>query len=165
VGLNVVQCAVAAGANVIAVDLNDARLAIATDLGAVATYNPGTTARVDKAVRESTRGGVDIAFEAVGTPKTLELALGLLHKGGRLCVIGYSSEAAPLSAAKIMYHELEVVGSLGCGARDYPEIIALVRSGVLRLDPIVSGTLPLEEINTGLDSLRQGRGVRWVVTP
>jgi Zn-dependent alcohol dehydrogenase len=64
-----------------------------------------------------------------------------------------------------MYHELEVVGSLGCGARDYPEIIALVRSGVLRLDPIVSGTLPLEEINTGLDSLRQGRGVRWVVTP
>jgi 6-hydroxycyclohex-1-ene-1-carbonyl-CoA dehydrogenase len=165
VGLNVVQCAVAAGANVIAVDLNDARLAIAADLGAVKTYNPGAIARVDKAVRELTHGGVDIAFEAVGTPRTLELALGLLRKGGRLCVIGYSSEAAPLSAAKIMYHELEVVGSLGCGGRDYPEIIELVRSGVLRLDPIVSGTLPLEEINTGLDSLRQGRGVRWVVTP
>ena len=165
VGLNVVQCAVAAVASVIALDLNDQRLAIADDLGAVKTYNPGAIARVDKAVREFTQGGVDIAFEAVGSPTTLALALGLLRKGGRLCVIGYSSEAAPLSAAKIMYHELEVVGSLGCGGRDYPEIIELVRSGVLRLDRIVSGTLPLDEINTGLDSLRQGRGVRWVVTP
>jgi Zn-dependent alcohol dehydrogenase len=165
VGLNVVQCAVAAGASVIAVDLNDARLAIARDLGASEVINPAATPRVDKAVRQRTGGGVDIAFEAVGTPKTLELALGLLRKGGRLCIIGYSSEAAPLSAAKIMYHELEVVGSLGCGGRDYPEIIELVRTGVLRLEQVVSGTLPLEEINDGLDRLRQGRGVRWVVTP
>ncbi|MBI4501753.1 MAG: zinc-binding dehydrogenase [Gemmatimonadetes bacterium] len=165
VGLNVVQCAVAAGATVIAIDLNEARLAIASDLGALQVFNPGVMARVDKAVRQLTGGGVDVAFEAVGTPKTLELALGLLRKGGRLCVIGYSSEVAPLSVAKIMYHELEVVGSLGCGGKDYPEIIELVRTGILRLDPVVSGTVPLEEINAGLDNLRQGRGVRWVVTP
>lgn len=165
VGLNVVQCAVAAGATVIAVDLNDARLATARELGARELINPGVTSRVDKAVRQLTGGGVDVAFEAVGTPKTLELALSLLRKGGRLVVIGYSSEAATLSVAKIMYHELEVVGSLGCGGRDYPEIIQLVQRGALRLGPIVSGTLPLEQINTGLDRLRQGQGVRWVVTP
>lgn len=165
VGLNVIQCAVAAGATVVAVDLNDDRLAIARDLGAQDVFNPRATERVDKAVRKLTGGGVDIAFEAVGTPKTLELALGLLRKGGRLCVIGYSADAAPLSVAKIMYHELEVVGSLGCAGRDYPEIIELVRAGVLRLEPIVSGTIPLEDINQGLDRLRQGQGVRWVVTP
>ena len=165
VGLNVVQCAVAAGATVIAIDRNEARLAIASDLGATQVFNPGVMARVDKAVRQLTGGGVDIAFEAVGTPKTLELALGLLRKGARLCIIGYSSEVAPLSVAKIMYHELEVVGSLGCGGKDYPEIIELVRTGILRLDPVVSGTVALEDINVGLDNLRQGRGVRWVVTP
>ncbi|MBI4421490.1 MAG: zinc-binding dehydrogenase [Gemmatimonadetes bacterium] len=165
VGLNVVQCAVAAGATVIAVDLNEERLAVARDLGAYQVFNPAATPRVDKAVRQLTGGGVDVTFEAVGSPKTLELALGLLRKGGRLCVIGYSSEAASLSAAKIMYHELEIVGSLGCGGKDYPEIIELVRTGLLRLEPIVSGTIPLEEINSGLDNLRQGRGVRWVVTP
>jgi len=165
VGLNVVQCAVAAGATVIAIDLNEDRLAVARDLGAYQVFNPGATPRVDKAVRQLTGGGVDVSFEAVGSPKTLELALGLLRKGGRLCVIGYSSEAASLSVARIMYHELEIVGSLGCGGKDYPEIIELVRAGVLRLEPIVSGTIPLEEINAGLDNLRQGRGVRWVVTP
>lgn len=165
VGLNLVQCCVAAGANVIAIDPNEHRLAVALDLGASEVFNPAATTRVDKAVRQLTHGGVDVAFEAVGTPKTLDLALGLLRKGGRLCVIGYSSEAAPLAVAKIMYHELEVVGSLGCGPQDYPEIIELVRTGVLRLEPIVSGTIPLDDINAGLDHLRQGRGVRWVVTP
>ncbi len=165
VGLNVVQCAAMAGALVVAIDLNDARLELATALGALHTVNPQTVERVDRRVRELTGGGADVAFEAVGSPKTIDLAFGLLRRGGRLCVIGYSAEPASISAARLMYYELEVVGSLGCGAGEYPEIIALVEAGFLRLEPIVSGTLPLVEINVGLDRLRRGEGVRWVVTP
>jgi D-arabinose 1-dehydrogenase-like Zn-dependent alcohol dehydrogenase len=165
VGLNVVQCAVVSGARVIAVDLNEQRLETARRLGAWETVNPGTVQRVDKRVRELTGGGVDVAFEAIGSPSTMQMAYGLLRRGGRLCVIGYSAEEVTLSAARLMYYELEVVGSLGCGAGEYPEIIGLVQAGRLQLAPIVSGTIPLAQINDGLDRLRRGEGVRWVIVP
>jgi len=165
VGLNVVQCAHVAGARVIAVDVNQRRLETARRLGAVETVNPEQVQRVDKRVRELSDGGVDVAFEAIGNPKTMQLAYGLLRRGGRLCVIGYSADDVALSAAKLMYHELEVVGSLGCGAGEYPEILGLVQAGRLKLDEIVSGTIPLAQINDGLDRLRRGEGVRWVIVP
>jgi 6-hydroxycyclohex-1-ene-1-carbonyl-CoA dehydrogenase len=165
VGLNVVQCATLAGATVIAIDLNEDRLAVARTLGAVETVNPDQVERVDKYVRKLTGGGVDIAFEAIGNPKTMTMAYGLLRRGGKLCVIGYSADQVTISAAKLMYFELEVIGSLGCGGGDYPEIIKLVEAGRINLDPIISGTVPLEDINDGLDKLRNGIGVRWVVTP
>jgi alcohol dehydrogenase, propanol-preferring len=165
VGLNVVQCAALAGATVIAVDVNDVRLALAKRLGARHTINPTVTERVDKEVRKLTDGGVDVAFEVVGNPKTIDLAFNLLRKGGRLVVIGFSHEAVPINAAKLMFYELELVGSLGCGAGLYPEIVTLVASGRIDLEPIVSGTFPLDRINEGFDRLRRGEGVRWVVTP
>jgi Zn-dependent alcohol dehydrogenase len=134
-------------------------------MGARHTINPAATDRVDKEVRKLTDGGVDVAFEVVGNPKTIDLAFNLLRKGGRLVVIGFSQEAVSINAAKLMFYELELVGSLGCGAGLYPEIVALVASGRIDLEPIVSGTLPLDRINEGFDRLRRGEGVRWVVTP
>jgi propanol-preferring alcohol dehydrogenase len=165
VGLNVVQCAALAGATVIAVDLNDARLQLAKQLGARYTVNPTAIERVDKEVRKLTDGGVDVAFEVVGSPKTIDLAFSLIRRGGRLVVIGFCHEPVPINAAKLMFYELEVVGSLGCGAGLYPEIVDLVASGRITLDPIVSGTFSLDRINEGFDHLRRGEGVRWVVTP
>jgi 6-hydroxycyclohex-1-ene-1-carbonyl-CoA dehydrogenase len=165
VGLNVVQCAAVAGATVIAIDLNPARLALARELGASETVDAAKVERLDKHVRGLTGGGVDVAFEAIGNPATMRGAYSLLRKGGRLVVIGYSHEDVALSAARLMYYELEVVGSLGCGGGEYPEIIRLVEAGRLRLGPVVSGTVPLERIHEGFDRLRRGEGVRWVVTP
>lgn len=127
--------------------------------------NPGAVERLDKHVRSLTGGGVDVAFEAIGNPATMRGAYALLRKGGRLVVIGYSADEVALSAARLMYYELEVVGSLGCGAGEYPEIMALVAAGRLKLDRIVSGTLPLDRINEGFDRLRRGEGIRWVITP
>jgi 2-desacetyl-2-hydroxyethyl bacteriochlorophyllide A dehydrogenase len=165
VGLNVVQCAAVAGATVIAVDLNDARLELATRLGARFVINPKASERVDKEVRQLTDGGVDVAFEVVGSPRTIDLAFSLIRKGGRLVVIGFCHEPVPINAGKLMFYELELAGSLGCGAGEYPEIVSLVEAGRIKLDPIVSGTLPLDRINEGFDRLRRGEGVRWVVTP
>ena len=165
VGLNIVQCAAAAGGRVIAIDLNEERLEIARTLGAEETINPEGVERIDKHVRKLTGGGVDVAFEAIGQPKTIEMAFSLLRKGARLCVIGFSHEPATIPVGKLMFFELELVGSLGCGGGDYPEIVELVRQGKLQLDPVVSGTIPLEEIEEGFDRLRRGEGVRWVVTP
>ena len=149
----------------IAIDLNEERLELARTLGAVETINPNEVQRVDKEVRSRSDGGVDVAFEAIGTPQTIQLAFSLLRRGGRLCVIGYSHEEVTISAARLMFYELEIVGSLGCGGGEYPEILGLVEAGRIKLEPVVSGTLPLSEINEGLDRLRRGEGVRWVVTP
>lgn len=165
VGLNLVQCAVLAGGRVVAVDPNAERRRIALTLGAEHAIDPGATARPDKEVRGLTDGGVDVAFEAVGSPATIDAAFALLRRGGRLCVIGYTQEPAALPAARLMYYELEVMGSLGCGAGTYPEIVGLVQSGRLQLEAIVSGSVPLSKINEAFDRLRRGEGVRWVVTP
>lgn len=165
VGLNIVQCAAAAGGRVIAIDLNEERLEIARTLGAEEAINPEGVERLDKHVRKLTAGGVDVAFEAIGQPATIEMAFSLLRKGGRLCVIGFSHEPATIPVGKLMFFELEMVGSLGCGGGDYPEIVELVRQGKLQLDPVVSGTIPLDDIEEGFDRLRRGEGVRWVVTP
>ena len=105
VGLNIIQCAMVAGARVIAVDVNRDRLDVARRLGAFETIDPSEVERVDKHVRKLTGAGVDVAFEAVGTPNTMQLAYGLLKRGGRLCVIGFSHEPIPISAAKLMFYD------------------------------------------------------------
>ena len=164
-GINAVQAAAASGARVIAVDLNPQRLQIAKSLGAAATFNPGEHERPAKALRELAGGGVDIALEAIGKPQTIRLAFDSLRKGGRLCILGYCSEEVSLPASRIMYLEMEIVGSLGCRPVDFPSLLELIRLGKIQLAPIITGRLPLEEINKALDNTRQGVGLRTLVLP
>ena len=164
VGLNVVQIATLAGAQVIAVDALPERLALARRLGAVETIDVAD-GPPERRIRALTGGGVDIAFEAVGKGATLEAACGALRRGGRLCVIGFSSESPAWPASRIMFHEIEIVGSLGCRPVDYPPLIELVAAGRLQLAPLVTGRFPLERVNDALDACRQGVGVRNLVLP
>ncbi len=165
VGMNVVQCAVVAGGRVIAVDVDPKKLELAGKLGAAATVNPKEVERVDKELKKMTGGGCDIAIEAIGKPETIRLAYESVRRGGRVCVIGYSAEEVTLAVSKLMFYELEMVGSLGCRPVDYPEIIELVRVGRLQLAPLITGRIPLEQINDGFDALRQGRALRTIVLP
>jgi 6-hydroxycyclohex-1-ene-1-carbonyl-CoA dehydrogenase len=164
VGLNVVQIAAAAGAQVIAVDRRPERLAIALRLGAAAVVD-GNEGAPERRVRALTDGGADVAFEVVGSAATLEIAGGCLRPGGRLCVVGYSTERPAWPAHRIMFQELEIVGSLGCRPVDYPPLIAMVASGRLQLAPLVTGRFPLDHVNDALDACREGRGVRSLVIP
>lgn len=165
VGLNVVQLASVAGGRVIAVDRHAGRLTQARALGAAETIDVTNIERPDKAVREITDGGADIVFEAVGCAATLDTALGCVRRGGRLVVIGYSPEKASWPAGKIMFHELEVIGSLGCRPVDYPPLIELVAAGKVRLEPLVTGQFALDDIDQALDRLRAGEGIRSVILP
>lgn len=165
VGMNVVQCAAAAGGAVIAVDLDDTKLTLARKLGAMETVNPTLVERTDKEIKKLTSGGVDIAIEAIGNPKTIRSAFESVRRGGRLVIVGYSAEEVQLAAAKIMFFEMEIVGSLGCRPVDYPEIIDAVRRGRLQIVPLISARYRLEEINQGLDALRQGKVLRSIVVP
>ena len=165
VGINVVQIASALGARVIAVDVAPDKLEWATKLGAVDAVNPQEVERLDKALRKLTGGGADVAFEVVGKAPTQEHALGCLKTGGRAVFVGYSPEAMTLNSGRVMFRELEVVGSLGCRPVDYPRAIEMVRQGSIRLGELVTHRYPLDEINDALDTLRGGSAIRVVVTP
>jgi 6-hydroxycyclohex-1-ene-1-carbonyl-CoA dehydrogenase len=165
IGINIVQCAAARGAEVLAVDLRDDALEAAKGLGAAHTLNPAGVERLDKAVKGIFKGGADVAFEAIGVKATIEAAFGGLARGGRLCVVGYCAEKVTLAAAKIMFFEQEVVGSLGCPTSEYPPLVEDVAAGRIQVEPLVSNRVPLESINEGFDILREGRGIRNIVIP
>ncbi len=167
VGINAVQMAAAVGASVIAIDIIPEKLEWAKKLGAQATINPNEVERVDKEVRKLTGGGADVAFEVIGNPATMQAAFSTLRKGGRLVVVGYTNKPVELSAAKIMYFEMEVVGSLGCRPVDYPRIIEMARMGKIKVEQLVTGRYPLDKINDAFDVMRQGvpDALRSIVTP
>jgi len=165
VGINVVQFAAAAGANVIAVDLRPEKLETARRLGARETLNPADHPDLVRELRRRTGGGVDKAFEVVGRPETVSLALSALRRGGRLCVVGYSEAAASLPLNRLMFFEHEIVGSLGCRPVDYPRVIEMVRSGRIRLDEVITATVPLERIGEAAENLRAGVGLRTLIVP
>lgn len=165
VGINAVQFAALAGAHVIAVDIDDRKLEFARRFGARDALNPRQFERVDKELKKRTGGGVDVALEVIGKPETIRAAYDSLRPGGRLCVVGYLAEAVSLAFSRLMFHELSVVGSLGCRPGDYPELIGLVRAGRVQLGPLVTGRYSLAELFAGLEALRRGDGLRGIVLP
>ncbi|MBI4833510.1 MAG: zinc-binding dehydrogenase [Planctomycetes bacterium] len=165
VGINVVQLSAAAGATVIAVDIMDKKLEWAKKLGATYTLNAQQSPDATKDIRKLTNGGVDIAFEAIGNPKTITMAFNSLKKGGRLCVVGYTDKDMIISGAKTMFFEMEIVGSLGCRPVDYPRLIEMVRIGKVQVTPLVTHKFKLDKINEAFDTLRKGECIRAVVMP
>jgi 6-hydroxycyclohex-1-ene-1-carbonyl-CoA dehydrogenase len=165
IGLNIVQLASALGAEVTAVDVIDSKLELAVELGAAHTMNSSQVERIDKEIRKLTGGGADVAFEAIGLPVTQEQAFASIRTGGRFVVVGFSAKPMQLNSGRVMFRELEVVGSLGCRAVDYPRVLSMVQSGMINLKKLVTGRFPLSDINQAFDLLRQGEGIRSVITP
>jgi propanol-preferring alcohol dehydrogenase len=165
IGLNIVQIAAAIGAEVVAVDIVDEKLEWATKLGAKATLNAKKFERIDKEIRKLTNGGADIGFEAIGNPDVQKQTFSSLRTGGRFVVVGFSGKPMSLDTGRVMYREMDVIGSLGCRAVDYPRVLELARQGKIKVKELVTAQFPLDDINAGLDHLRKGEGVRSVVVP
>jgi 6-hydroxycyclohex-1-ene-1-carbonyl-CoA dehydrogenase len=165
VGINAVQFAALAGAHVIAVDIDDRKLEWARKFGAHEVLDARGVERVDKELKQRTGGGVDVALEVIGKPETQRAAYDSLRPGGRLCVVGYSAEPVSLAFSKMMFFELEIIGSLGCRPTDYTELIELVRAGRVELASLVTSRYALDDIFHGFDALRQGHGLRGIVLP
>lgn len=163
VGINVIQISAASGAHVIAVDISDKKLEWAREFGASEVVNPEEVEKVSKEIKKLTGGGADIAIEAIGNPGTIEDAFNSLRSGGRLCVIGYTPESFKLSGAKLMFREMEVIGSLGCRPVDYPPLLKMAAEGKIKIKPQVTHRFSLQEINAAFDTLRSGDCLRCIV--
>ncbi len=165
VGINAVQLAALAGGYVIAVDINDRKLEWAREFGAAKTINASQVDRVSKEIKKLTGGGADIAMEVIGNPKTIVEAFESVRIGGRLCVVGYTSEAISIVAGKIMFKELEIVGSLGCRPLDYAPLIRLVEQGKIDVKRQVTHRFSLDNINDAFAVMKEGVSLRSIVIP
>jgi len=165
VGINAVQLAAAAGAHVIAVDTNERKLGWASEFGAAETVNASKVERVSKEIKKLTGGGVDIAMEVIGNPRTIEEAFDSIRIGGRLCVVGYTHEAISIIAGKIMFKELDIVGSLGCPPGEYVPLIRMVELGKIDLSRLVTHRFALDDIQSAFDVMKAGESLRSIVIP
>jgi len=166
IGLNVVQNVKIAGGLPIAVDLIPKKLEMAKYLGAVATVSAKDMdeKEVVGTIRKLTGGGADIAFEAIGNPTTMKQAFNSLRTGGRLIAVGYSPKRWDgFDIGRVMFREMEIMGSLGCRPVDYPRIIELVKNGSIQLKPLITHRFPLSKINEAFDVMRQGEGIRIII--
>lgn len=146
IGLLVIQTLRWAGAkHVIAVDLADNRLALAKQLGATHAINSGS-GDVAAEVAKLTDGlGADTAFEVVGIAPTLNLALGVLKRGGTCVLVGNLSPKTqdfPLQA--VVTRELSVLGSCS-SAGEYPLCLDLIAQGHINVKPMIETVAPLRD--------------------
>lgn len=165
VGINAVQLASVAGASVIAVDLAERKLEWAREFGAVETINASRVERVSKEVKRLTGGGADVVMEVIGNPRTIEEALDCVRIGGRVCVVGFASEPSSIVAGKIMFKEIEVVGSLGCRPVDYVPLIRMVERGRIDVKRLVTHRFSLDEIERAFEVMKEGVSLRSIVVP
>ncbi|HEX6979756.1 MAG TPA: zinc-dependent alcohol dehydrogenase family protein [Alphaproteobacteria bacterium] len=168
VGLSSLLGAVVAGAGaVIAVDMNEQKLAFARQLGATHAFNAADPDCVEK-VRAATHGGVDVAIEMAGSIKAFETAYRITRRGGQTVTAGLPNpgHTFPLSIVNLVGEERTVKGSYigGCvPTRDLPRYIGLYRQGRLPVDRLMTDRLSLDRINEGFDRLAEGKAVRQVV--
>jgi alcohol dehydrogenase len=169
VGLASVLGALACGASpVIALDLSEAKLALARTLGPVQTVNAADPDAVEQ-VRALTRGGADVAIEMAGSVRALEAAWTMTRRGGTTVTAGLPPPDASLAVniVSLVGEERTLKGSyIGTcvPSRDIPRYVALYRQGRLPVNRLMSGTLALDDINTGFDRLDAGEVVRLIVT-
>jgi alcohol dehydrogenase len=168
VGLCSILGAFVAGAReIIAVDLFDDKLALASTLGATKVFNASDPECIQQ-IRAATKGGVEYAFELAGSVKAMELAYKITARGGTTVTAGLppAADTIPIPQVNLVAEERTVKGSyIGTcvPVRDLPRYVALYRQGRLPVDKLVSGKLKLEEINTGFDRLREGKAVRQII--
>ena len=158
-----------AGAHtIIAVDLDDRKLAIAREFGATHTVNSSTEDPVE-AIRSLTGGnGVDVAIEAVGLPVTYEQAFYSRDLAGTVVLLG-----VPNPEMKIELPMIEVFGRGGTlksswygdclPSRDFPMLIDLYLQGRLDLDRFVSETISLDDVEEAFHAMERGEVLRSVV--
>jgi alcohol dehydrogenase len=161
VGLSAVMIARALGANVIGVDVDDEKLALAHEAGAIHTLNAADVHGVAETIREFTAGGVHVSVDAFGSATSCRNSILSLRRRGRHVQIGllFKDHAEPkLPMARVIAHELEIFGSHGIQAHAYPEILDLIADGKLPLAKLIGRRIALDEAGEALASLGSAPG-------
>jgi threonine dehydrogenase-like Zn-dependent dehydrogenase len=149
VGLGVVASAAAHRATVVAIDLDDAKLALAKQAGAQHTIHSGNQP-VHDTLSEITGGlGPDVIVEAVGVPETYRLAVEEVAHTGRVVYIGWAKEPVSYETKLFVHKELDILGSRNSLA-EFPAVIEMLLQKKFPVEATISATVPLEEAGEAL---------------
>ncbi|MDC1319873.1 zinc-binding dehydrogenase, partial [Litorivicinus sp.] len=168
VGLAGLLGAVAGGAkNIIAIDANPEKEAVARELGAdhfVNSCDPDAASQV----RSLSQGGVALAAEFAGVMPALDLAIEVTRRGGRTvtAALPNPTDRLSLAAARLVTEERTLLGSYvgSCvPSRDIPNFMALHKKGKLPVDRMISHRISLTEINESMERLAAGQAIRQII--
>ena len=170
IGLNVIQGLRLAGADqIVGVDLNPGKVEMATKFGMTDFVNPNDVeGDIVAHLVELTGGGADYSFDATGNVTVMRQALECAHKGwGESVIIGVAPAGAEIATRPFQLVTGRVWrGTAFGGARgrtDVPKIVDWYMDGKIEIDPMITHTLKLDEINKGFDMMHAGESIRSVV--
>jgi len=169
VGLNSIQAsAIAGAASTVAVDLDASKLEVAREFGATQAFSPGNGDVRDAVLALTDGRGADYVFVTVGSVSAMESGMSYLRRGGELVVVGMTPKGATAAydPTVLAHDSRSIVGSkMGSSvpAIDVPAFAALYTQGLLKLDELISGRYPLEQINEAVASTASGSALRNVI--
>lgn len=153
IGLFTIQAARLKGARtIIACDVNDFRLRIATVLGADAVVNTAGADALAQILAHTPSQGVDVGFEAVGLAETFSLAASTLKLGGQIVAVGNIRRDIEINLQQLVSRELTFTGSCA-SAGELRSCVDLIAAGRIQVAPVISEVLPLREGPRAFDRL------------
>ncbi|KSV95693.1 zinc-dependent alcohol dehydrogenase family protein [Sinorhizobium sp. GL28] len=156
VGLSAIMIAAALGAQPIAIDIAEDKLAFAKTLGAVATINGREVQDVAAAVKDITGGGAHVSIDALGNPVTCFNSIKNLRRRGRHVQVGLmlGDQATPqIPMAQVIGHELEIYGSHGMQAWRYDAMLTMIADGKLKPQQLIGREISLAEAIPALTAM------------
>jgi len=145
VGLGAIAASAFRGANTIAIDLDDSKLALAAKTGAAHTINTSRES-LHESLKKLTNGlGPDVVIEAVGTPQTFQAAVEVVAFSGRVVYIGYAKKPVAYETRLFVQKELDILGSRNALPEDFQAVIAMLEQHRFPVDDAVTAIIPLDE--------------------
>ncbi len=170
VGLNVIQGARIAGASrIIAVDMNETKLQMAKEFGATDVVNASQVDAVGQVMTLTEERGADVSFEVIGLQQTIDQVITMTRRGGEVVLVGVPKMDAMVQIPAFLGLVLQGKTIKGCwyGSsnthEDIPKLVALYKSGELKLDELISRTITLDEVNEAFDAMATGEVARSVI--
>lgn len=158
IGVGAIVRAALRGATVIAVDLDDEKLALARKVGAAHTIN-SKTENVHERVLELTAGqGADVVIEAVGSPATYLMAVDEVAFTGRVVCIGYAKSEVPFQTKFFVQKELDIRGSRNALPEDFRAVIKFLNQGNCPVEQLISRVIKPEEAGEALKAWSENPG-------
>jgi 2-desacetyl-2-hydroxyethyl bacteriochlorophyllide A dehydrogenase len=151
VGLGAIASAAAAGARVVAVDVDDGKLDIGRAAGAVVTIN-STTEDLHQRLQALTENhGPDLLIEGVGLPETFRACVEEACFAGRVVYVGYAKESVEYATKNFVMKEIDIMGSRNATADDFRGVIAYLEAGRFPVDAVITQVVPLADAGAALD--------------
>ncbi len=149
VGLGAISAAAFRDATVVAMDIDDGKLALAREAGATHTINSRTESAHD-VLQDLTKGlGPDVIIEAIGTPETFRMAVDEVAFTGRVVYVGYAKEPVSYETRLFVLKELDILGSRNA-LDEFPTVIEVIRQKRFPVQRLISKVVPIEEAGATL---------------